>query len=156
MTNTTSLINSGCFDLQFRKDIKHNRPHSPTYYRWKVQFVVIDKSENLEKVKKSFGCGGIHIIKNQGRYSVQNIDDLKKSVIPYFEKCQLSGIKKKDFELWKDSVEIIYKNKGKPFSTWKKEDFQQLIEIHKAMKKYKEKPKQTKWVSMAEDLAKTL
>ncbi len=158
--NINQLVNQeGCFDLQFRKDAKYNRSNSPTYYHWKTQFVVTESSQKLdilEKIKNILKCGKIHIIKNQARYSVQNIDEIKNTIIPYFRGHTLNEKKKKDFELWSKAVEIIYKNKGKILSTWKKEDFQKLIEIQKSIKKYKEKPKQAKWFSMAEMLVKTL
>ena len=54
--NIASLVNNyGCFDLQFRKDTRHERTNSPVYYRWKAQFVVTSSKENskiLEKIKK--------------------------------------------------------------------------------------------------------
>ncbi|MBU4274720.1 LAGLIDADG family homing endonuclease [Patescibacteria group bacterium] len=158
--NIIQLVNQvGCFDLQFRKDIKYNRPNSPTYYRWKAQFVIAEspqKANLLKSVKNILKCGKIHIGKDQARYSVQNIDEIKKTIIPYFKGHQLSGIKQKDFELWAGAVEIIYKNKRKPLSSWEKTDFKQLMETQKSIKKYKEKPKQAKWILMAEELVKIL
>lgn len=145
--------------MQFRKDIKYNRPNSPTYYRWKAQFAIaepLQKKDLLESVKKILKCGKVHSGKNQARYSVQDIEEIKKTLIPYFKGCQLSGVKKKDFELWAAAVEIIYRNKRKILSFWERTDFEQLMEIQKAIKKYKEKPKQAKWISMAEELSKTL
>ena len=54
--NIAELVNQdGCFDLQFRKDTRHERTNAPTYYRWKAQFVVTGPKENakvLERVKK--------------------------------------------------------------------------------------------------------
>lgn len=152
-----NLINtSACFDLQFRQDIKHNRPNSPTYYRWKVQFVVTNKLDILEKVKNIFGCGKIHLIKNQARFSVQNIGELKGAIIPYFNTHPLINKKKKDFNLWAEAVEIICKNKGKTLSSWGKGDFQKLLDLQKSSVKFKSKPKNSKWVDMAQDLAKSL
>src|SRR3989344_1173659 len=54
--NIIDLVNNdSCFDLQFRKDTRHERTNSPTYYRWKSQFVVTVPKEQikiLEKTKK--------------------------------------------------------------------------------------------------------
>lgn len=148
-----SLIRQqGCFDLQFRKDIKKNRPNSPIYYRWKVQFIIIGNSDDLEKVKNVFGCGKIHMIKNQARFSVQNINEIINLVIPYFTGIALNGRKKNDFDLWAKGVEIIYKNKGKSLSIWKKEDLRELINIQKKSQQYKDKPKTSKWIKTAESL----
>jgi hypothetical protein len=154
-----SLVNSdGCFDLQFRKDTRHERTNAPTYYRWKNQFIVtLPKSDIkiLEKIKNEIGCGQVSVSKVQSRFSVQKIDDIIKIVIPYFRKNCLEQNKKKDFELWAKSAEIIHRNKGKHLSVWKKSEINSLIEIHKSSAKYKNKPRQSKWLNMAQTLAKT-
>ena len=122
----TKLANeNACFDLQFRKDTRHERTGSPTYYRWKIQFIVTLPAGNkpiLEKIKKEIGCGTITLSKNQARLAMQKIDDIIDYVIPYFKKNTLSGNKKKDFELWQKAGEIIYNNKGKNILAWKKSD----------------------------------
>ena len=91
--NVANLANSdGCFDLQFRKDTRHERIGSPTYYRWKIQFVITSPKENvkvLEKVLKEFGCGSVSVVANQARFCVQKIDDIVETVIPYFGKNKL-------------------------------------------------------------------
>ena len=158
--NIASLVNAdGCFNLQFRKDTRHERTNSPTYYRWKLQFVITGPKENLEtfqKVRNQIGCGEVHLTKSQARFSVQKINDITGSVIPFFTKNKLAEKKKKDFELWQKAAEIIYKNKGKQLSTWKKNEFLQLIEIQKSAVKYKNKPRQTKWIEIAQSLAQTI
>lgn len=151
--------NCGCFDLQFRKDVRHKRTGSPTYFRWNLQFVITeskDKYNELYKLGSELKCGKITNSRGQTRFSVQKIDDIKEKIIPYFRKNQLSGKKKSDFNLWQKAVEIIYNNKGKSLINWKKNEFLQLIEIQKASVKYKEKPRQSKWVEDAITLAKTL
>ena len=151
--------NDGCFDLQFRKDTRHERTNAPTYYRWKAQFVVTgakDNSKVLEKIKKEMGCGEVSVSKDQARFSVQKIDDIIDMVIPYFKKNSLADKKKKDFELWAKAVEIIKNNKGKYLAGWKKSDLLSLIEIQKSAVKYKNKPRQPKWIEMAQTLAKSL
>lgn len=158
--NITALVSKeGCFDLQFRRDTRHKRLNSPTYYRWKIQFVVAEPKENLkilQIVKKEFDCGEVCISKDQARYSVQKIDDINNKVIPFLKRNKLSGKKEKDFQLWRRASEIIYKNKGKYLASWKKNDLLSLIEIQKSSVKYKNKPKQPKWLEMAQSLAKTI
>ena len=155
-----SLVNSdGCFDLQFRKDTRHERTNSPTYYRWKVQFVVTQPKDSvkiLEKIQKEICCGQICITKDQARFSVQKISDVAKNIVPFFTKNKLADGKKKDFELWCKAVEIIDRNKGKALSSWKKNEICSLIEIHKSSAKYKNKPRQAKWLQMAKNLTKSL
>ena len=149
--------NDGCFDLQFRKDTRHDRTNSPTYYRWKTQFIITSPKKNtqiLEKVKKEFGCGKINIEKDQVRFSVQKIDDIAETVVPFFKKNKLLGKKKNDFELWAKGVEVIQRNKGKHLAEWKKNDICTLIEIHKSSAKYKTRPRTPKWLEMAKTISK--
>jgi len=158
-----SIVNitnqDGCFDLQFRKDTRHERTNSPTYYRWKAQFVITTSVVNknvAEKIVKELKCGAISISKDQARFSVQKIDDIVGVVIPYFRKNALAGNKKQDFSLWSKAVEIIYQNKGKQLASWKKSDLLALVEIQKTGAKYKTRAREPKWLEMAQTLAKTI
>ena len=157
--NIVNLVNQdGCFDLQFRKDTRHERTNAPTYYRWKAQFVVTSPKENikvLEKIKNEMGCGDVCVSKDQARFSVQKISDIAGTVVPFFRKNCLDGKKKKDFDLWTKGVEIIERNKGKYLASWKKNDLCTLIEIHKSSAKYKNRPREPKWLEMAKILSKT-
>lgn len=157
--NIASLVNNdGCFDLQFRKDTRHERTNSPTYYRWKAQFVVTSPKADikiLEKIKREMGCGEVTVSQSQARFSVQKISDIAEAVVPFFRKNCLGGKKKKDFELWAKGVDVIQKNKGKYLTNWKKSDLCTLIEIHKSSAKYKNRPRQPKWLDMAKALSKT-
>ena len=109
----------------------------------------------LEKVKKIIGCGAVSVAANQARVSVQKIDDVVDCIIPFFTKNKLTDKKKKDFELWRKAVLIIFDNKGIYLSQWKKNDLMHLMEIHKAMARHKQKPRSGKWMEMAKTLAKT-
>ena len=157
--NIVSLVNNdGCFDLQFRKDTRHDRTNSPTYYRWKAQFVVTAPKNDikiLEKIRREMDCGEVCISKDQARFSVQKITDITGTVVPFFKKNCLADKKKKDFDLWAKAVEIIHKNKGKHLAEWKKNELNSLIEIHKSSAKYKNKPREPKWLEMAKSLSKT-
>jgi len=157
--NLVTLVNNdGCFDLQFRKDTRHERTNSPTYYRWKAQFVVTSPKKDIKilgKIKREMGCGQINISKDQARFSVQKISDITETIIPYFRKNCLANNKKRDFELWAKGAEIIYKNKGVSLASWKKNDLCTLVEIHKSSSKYKNRPRAPKWLDMAKTLTKT-
>lgn len=154
------LANNGaCFDLQFRKDTRHERTNSPTYYRWKVQFIITgpkDSENIMQEIKKEIGCGNVNILKNQARFSVQNIDHITEFIVPFFNKNKLSGNKKKDFDLWQKAVSIIQQNKGKYISKWKKSDLFSLIEIQKSASKHKSNPREPRWIKMAQTIAKNL
>lgn len=150
------LADTACFDLQFRRDVRHKRTGSPVYYSWKAQFIVtgsLNKEDLLREIQGLIGCGKLHYITaKQLRYSVQSIDDIHEKVIPFFKEHPLSESKKlNDFELWAKAVEIIHQNKGKSLSQWPKESFGQLIDIQKAIQKYKAKRVQNaKWLPVAE------
>ena len=85
---------------------------------------------------------------------MQKIGDIAEIVVPFFKKNTLSGEKKKDFELWAKGVEVIQRNKGKFLATWKKNDICTLIEIHKSSAKYKTRPREPKWLEMAQTLSR--
>jgi hypothetical protein len=156
--NITDLVNNdGCFDLQFRKDTRHERTNSPTYYRWKIQFVITgpkDQINILKKAEKIIGTGTVSESQGQARFSVQKIDDIIETIIPFFHKNRLTDNKKRSFDLWQKAATIIFKNKGIYISKWEKNDLLHLMEIHKTMAKYKQKPKKSKWMDMAQTIAK--
>jgi hypothetical protein len=157
--STTRVVNEdGCFNLQFRKDTRKERTNAPTYYRWKTQFVVtLPKNDIklLEKIKKEMGCGSITVSKNQARFSVQKLGEISDSVIPYFTKNKLMNDKKKDFEVWCKAVEILQRNKGKALLSWKKNELNSLMEIHKLSSKYKKNSRTPKWLDMAKSFSKS-
>lgn len=148
------------FDLQFRKDTRHDRTGSPTYYRWKAQLVVTlpkDSVKDLQKMQKVFGCGAISVAGNQARLSVQNIDEIYTGILPHFEKnskLQTTNHKQREFKLWAKAVEIIYKNKGVKLTAWEKNDLKKLLEIHKLKAQYQDSKRKSKWLDMAQTLAK--
>ncbi len=151
--SVTRIVNEdGCFDLQFRKDTRHERTNAPTYYRWKAQFIVTMPKEHiklLEKIKKELSCGQVTISKNQARFAVQKIQDISECVLPYFRKNPLQQNKRKDFELWAKAVEIIERNKGKAMTLWKKNDLHSLMQIHESCQKYKTRTRTSKWLDQA-------
>lgn len=145
----------GCFDLQFRRDVRHKRTGSPVYYSWKAQFVLpakVDKEDLIKAIADTLDCGRIHYITGSYlRYSVQDIDSLNNIVIPFFKTNALKGKKKHDFELWARAIRILYQNKGKSLPQWQKADFQALLTLLSAMQKYKAKrPGSGKWISIAQ------
>jgi hypothetical protein len=151
------LADTACFDLQFRRDVRHKRTGSPVYYSWKAQFIVtgsLDREDLLREIQELIGCGKLHYITaKQLRYSVQSIDDIHDKVIPFLRGYPLrsTNARVKDFELWAKAVEIIHQNKGISLSQWPKESFGQLINIQKAIQKYKAKRVQnSKWLPVAE------
>ena len=60
-----------------------------------------------------FGCGFVRPSKNDRtvKYEVRSLKDIENKIIPHFEKYQLEGRKKKDFDAFKKAVEIMKINK---------------------------------------------
>ncbi|MCX6702695.1 MAG: hypothetical protein NTW60_02415 [Candidatus Wolfebacteria bacterium] len=80
-------------------------------------------------------------------------------IIPFFEKHKLRAKKKHDFELWKEAVYLLNKNKGlktniattrnnqgKRSKIWNQNDLVKLKNIHETMKQFKSKIKEWKWI----------
>lgn len=160
----------GCFDLQFRRDVKKERNGSPVYYGWKAQYVVSLDFKDLELVKKLVGvfqCGTVHTPPSgDARFSIQDIENLYHVVLPFFRRYPLYGNKQKDFELWAEAIEILYQNKtqknhsgkrGFPQKVWQRKPFLRLLELHRLMQSYKSaRPQGYKWIKEAERFAETL
>ena len=164
----------GCFGLQFRKDIRHERTNSPTYYSWKAQFMITareDEKELFEKIKDYFNCGNVYNQKKnnirQGdeiHYCVSSLDNLKNIISPFFKKYHLHGKKRNDFDLWAEAIDIMHKNKKEKINIskgkrgflknpWSKEDLLKLLDIHSQMQKYKAKrPQGLKHINIARDI----
>lgn len=131
----------GCFSLSFRKDVRHERSGSPVYYSWKAMFAVmlrIDDEEVLHMVKDTLGCGSItHAQAGAVRYQVANLDDLQAKLVPFFIRYPLIGKKGRDFELWKEAVQILYAKKHGMLEGDGKASEVRLESVHALMRQYK-------------------
>jgi hypothetical protein len=79
-----------------------------------------DDIEILESIKKYFNCGKIYqydISKYRGaepntkpiaRFSIRSFADCYHVIIPHFVKFPLKSKKSKDFEIWKEIIELGY------------------------------------------------
>lgn len=68
----------------------------------------------LEKIKNYFGVGHIYNLnyKRYGwfphaKYSVHSLEDLKKTIVPFFKKYRLKGKKAKDFQLFCQAIDVF-------------------------------------------------
>lgn len=93
----------GCFSVSTFKN-RTCKSGYQTLYEFVVTQGEISKSA-LEAVKKYFNCGNIYINHrhdnhkyNLLRYCVRKQDDLRKIIIPFFQKYQLQTAKRKQFE----------------------------------------------------------
>ena len=66
----------------------------------------------LEKLRDSFGCGGIRYSSSDGtyKYEVRSLDELLISIIPHFEKYPLETPKKKDYEKLVEVCHLMKRN----------------------------------------------
>ncbi len=149
----------GCFSLNFRQDLKKDRPHSPRYFRWHAVFAIslrADDDNLLKLIKGTLACGDISYSKHLVQYQVQDADDLQDKIVPFFRLHKLYGKKAKDFDLWCEAVEIIARNKKSGVNlekgkkgfikvVWDAADIKRLKEIRITMKRYKSKGKAFKW-----------
>ncbi|MEK7526345.1 MAG: LAGLIDADG family homing endonuclease [Patescibacteria group bacterium] len=150
----------GCFSVSFRRDAKKDRKNSPSYFRWHANFSIVMRHDDhilLESVKETLGVGNISYTGSTVRYQVQNTDELVDTVAPFFTRHKLYGKKANDFELWKEAVAIIKRNKRKHLNQfpgvrgfvkvdWNDIDLKRLDEIRDLMKEYKsERDKAFKW-----------
>lgn len=135
----------GCFSLSFRRDIRRERKNTPTYFYWRAEFIIVLHRNDLgilKMIQDTLGCGKITFNKRgNARYSIQNIKELKETVVPFFERYPMYAKKKYDFALWKEAVEILSRNKQskskeklskqKGFGKieWNKNDLSRLTEI---------------------------
>lgn len=105
----------GCFSVSIFK----NRT---TRSGWQVlpEFVVTQGAKSLsamEEIKDFFGCGRLFINRRHDnhredlyRYCVRAIKDLREIIIPFFEANPLRTAKKKDFELFKEAIQLMSEN----------------------------------------------
>jgi len=148
----------GCFALKFRRDVRHDRKNKPVYFYWSIEFAIALRGDDvaiLEGIRETIGCGNISINKkDEARYQVSSMDDLSNKVVPFFEKYPLQAKKKFDFDLWKEALGIINRNRqtregGKRgFSKieWSQEDLKRLVEIQEDMRTYKSNREDWKWI----------
>ena len=93
-------------------------PRSHNYVGWEARpsFSLSQNEENKElvfKLKDFFRCGTIRPSKKDRmiKYEVRSFKDLSQKIIPHFDKYQLAGEKKKDYEVFKKAIKIISKEK---------------------------------------------
>ncbi|MFH1162346.1 MAG: LAGLIDADG family homing endonuclease [Candidatus Jorgensenbacteria bacterium] len=141
----------GCFALKFRRDVRHERKGKPEYFYWDIEFVIglkADDKDILERIRDTMGCGRLGNIDRRGlvRYAVNDVRDLVKKVIPFFEKYPLHAKKRHDFKLWSEAVTIFTRNQRKGVNAgkggfqkteWNGRDLQRIKEIKEEMATYK-------------------
>ncbi len=93
-------------------------PRSRNYVGWEARpsFSLSQNEENKKLVlqlKDFFRCGTIRSSKKDRmiKYEVRSFKDLSQKIIPHFDKYQLAGEKKKDYEIFKKAIGMISEEK---------------------------------------------
>jgi len=154
----------GCFALKFRRDVRRKRKGSPVYFYWDIEFAILLKGDDkdiLEKIRNTLDCGQLGNVDKRGtiRYAVNNLNELRDKVIPFFEQYPLRAKKRFDFKLWKEALDLLYKNKGLKTNiastgnsrgtrkrVWDPKELEMLKEIQDKMSYYKGGNRKWKWL----------
>jgi hypothetical protein len=103
----------GCFSVSFIKN-------KTTKTGWQIfpEFVITQGSKSLsalEIIRNYFKCGRLFINRRYDnhkdhlyRYCVRSISELKKTIIPFFQRNELKTYKLNDFKLFSKIVENMY------------------------------------------------
>ena len=99
----------GCFCVSFNKSKRHK-------FGWDIRpsFSVSqnrDKAKVLRIFKKFLDCGTIRPDRSDKtlKYEVRSIVDLVNNVIPHFEKYPILSERRKDFDLFSEICESMYR-----------------------------------------------
>jgi len=97
----------GCFSLSMYKDKRYAKGVQP-YPSFTLQVHIIDLPL-IKKIKKTLNCGRIYY--NEERkivnYKVYKRSDIVNKVIPFFDRYQFHGNKKKSFEIFKEIMNLL-------------------------------------------------
>ena len=118
----------GCFYVGIRYPKKAHKT-----VRVEPHFYIKLKGDDLsllKKVKKSFGCGAIYYQNEKRlnhsacyRFEINSLRDLKRKLIPFFEKYPLQSKKRKEFKIFKQIFKLTEQREHKTSSGLKKIEF---------------------------------
>ena len=97
----------GCFSVSF-----NFREKLKTKIEVRPSFAIGQNKRSLDllqQIQNFFDCGNIRFSKRDQiyKYEVRNIDELRKKIIPHFEKFPLMTIKRNDFQIFKQICEKV-------------------------------------------------
>ena len=100
----------GCFSVS-----RFKNPTCKSGYQTLFEYVVTQGERSrkaLEAIQRYFGCGHIYINRrydnhnyNLLRYCVRRQDDLRKKIVPFFQKHWLQSTKREQFEVFVHKLE---------------------------------------------------
>lgn len=99
---------SFCVSFNLRRRLKVGIETRPSF---SITLSRRDK-ELVKAVYGYFKCGGIRYSRSDRTYKfeVRSVRDLRKKIIPHFDRYPLQGSKKHDFEIFKRIVEMMARN----------------------------------------------
>ncbi len=100
----------GCFSISFNR-----RAKLKTGIEVRPSFSIAQNKRSLQVLKDIhtyFGCGAIRFSKRDQmyKYEVRSIGDLRKRIIPHFQKYPLRTSKAHDFEIFVEVCDLIFKS----------------------------------------------
>ena len=100
----------GCFSISFNR-----RAKLKTGIEVRPSFSIAQNKRSLQVLKDIhtyFGCGAIRFSKRDQmyKYEVRSIGDLRKRIIPHFQKYPLRTSKARDFEIFVEVCDLIFKS----------------------------------------------
>ena len=101
----------GCFMVSFTKKAKFK-----TGLEVRPSFSVSQNRRSkdiLQDMVKYFGCGSVRFSRGDQtyKYEVRSIEDLRKKIIPHFERYPLKTSKIKDFQIFIEICDLVAQNK---------------------------------------------
>lgn len=132
----------GCFYISVSR-----QPAGKAKFRVRPCFKLHQRAEEIELIKaiaSIFNCGYLYYRAPYANnnpaidYHVSNASDLVEKVIPFFEKYNLRGNKRSDFDIWK---KVVYMVKNKEHLT--QEGVKKIMELRASMN-YGGMPNRTK------------
>jgi hypothetical protein len=107
----------GCFYVNVRDRNSRWSPKVETHFYIKLRE---DNKELLEEVKESFGCGAVYFQKENRpnhahcyRFEINSQRDISQVLVPFFEQHSLRSPKKKDFEIFRQIVQMAQRGEHK-------------------------------------------
>lgn len=89
--------------------------------------------ELLKKLQSFFKCGSIYSARNEALYVVENLNDIKEKIIPFFDSHNLIGKKWKDYLLWKKAAKLFFEKQHHSLDGLKKiEKIRENMNPHRA------------------------
>ncbi len=130
----------GCFRLATQAKSTTNHSRSAVF---KIG-LRSDEREIIEQIRSYFGIGTISEFHPKANpnpmalYGVNRSDQLKNIIVPHFEKHPLRAKKKRDFEIWRMGVELLFSVRNRKCDShgrkWRSEEIEEFAYLESTLK----------------------